>query len=93
MKKEFLAEGPVSGRGEFRKRSVWVEVKGTGVCRGLGPVGYSVKKMVPTAVRLPRNCGCREPTLLKKKGGGGCQVIITAHSELSNLFVLGFYVR
>ena len=25
----------------------------------------------------------------KKGGGGGCQVIITAHSELSNLFVLG----
>ena len=40
--------------------------------------------------RVPRVCGCREQTMLKK---GGCPVIIDGYRELSNMFILGFYIR
>ena len=30
---------------------------------------------------------------LKKGGGGGCPVIINDNRELSNMFILGFYIK
>ena len=38
--------------------------------------------------QVPRSCGCREQTMLKK---GSCPVILDAYKELSNMFILGFY--
>ena len=52
--------------------------------------GYSVWKRVPTVDRVPRSCGCRGQTMQKK---GGCPVIIDGYRELSNMFILGFYIR
>ena len=52
--------------------------------------GYSVWKRVPTVDRMLQSCGCREQTMLKK---GGCPVIINDYSELSNMFILGFYIK
>ena len=40
--------------------------------------------------RVPRSCGCREQTMLKK---GGCPVIIYDYRELSSMFILGFYIK
>ena len=45
---------------------------------------------VPTAARLPQSCGCCEQTLIKRRG---CPVVINAHRELSNMFMLGFYIE
>ena len=40
--------------------------------------------------RVPRSCGCREQTMLKK---GGCPIIIDYYRELSNVFILRFYIK
>ena len=56
----------------------------------VSPGGYLVCKRVLTVDRMPRNCGCREQTILKK---GGCPVIINDNREQSNMFVLGFYIK
>ena len=55
-----------------------------------GGMGYSVWKRVLTVDRVLRSCGCREQTMLKK---GGCPVIINDYWELSNMFILGFYIK
>ena len=39
--------------------------------------------------QMPQSCGCGEQTILKK---GGCPVIINDYRELSNMFILGFYI-
>ena len=57
---------------------------------GGGGGGYSVWKRVPTVDRVLLSCGCREQTMLKK---GGCPVIIDDYRELSNRFILGFYIK
>ena len=56
----------------------------------MSPGGYSVWKRVPTVDRMSRSCGCLEQTMLKK---GGCPVIISDYRELSNMFILGFYIK
>ena len=53
-----------------------------------GEQGYSVWK---TDCGLnAASCGCPEQTMLKK---GGCPVIINDYSELSDIFILGFYIK
>ena len=40
--------------------------------------------------RVLQSCGCPEKTMLKK---GGCPVVIDDYRELSNMFILGFYIK
>ena len=40
--------------------------------------------------RMLRSCACRELTMLKK---GGCPVIINDYRKLSDMFILGFYIK
>ena len=58
--------------------------------RHILPEGYPVWKRVPTVDRVLRSCGCCKQTMLKK---GGCPVIIDDYRELSNMFILGFYIK
>ena len=58
--------------------------------RPRGGGGTRSGKRVPTVDPMPRSCGCREQTMLKK---GGCPVIIDDYRELSSMFILGFYIR
>ena len=55
-----------------------------------GGGGYSVWKRVPTVDQVLRSCGCCEQTMLKKGGG---PVIKDDYRELSNMFILGFYIK
>ena len=40
--------------------------------------------------QVPQSCGCHELTILKK---GDCPVIIDDYRELSNMSILGFYIK